>query len=50
MWTDDRGVTYNERELRLLLFGMGMHYPHVAMEFRDEIEYGGCFFYKVKEN
>lgn len=49
MWTDDRGVEYNERELRIMLYGMGMQHPAAVMEFREVIEYRGYTFRKVKQ-
>ena len=49
MWIDERGVEYNERELRVMLYNLGMQYPAVTMEYRNIIEFRGYTFRKLRE-
>ena len=49
MWRDERGVEYNEQELRVMLYNLGMQHPAVTMEYRTVIEYRGYTFHKISE-
>ena len=49
MWTDENGVEYNEQELRVMLYNLGMLHPAAVMACRDTIEYRGYTFREKAE-